>query len=388
MIKNNNFIALFIAVAGMLTACTEELVVETPDVPLTPDTLLTPEDDDNTNALFLLPSITMQEEGTEEQPVTRASYYDGKTQRLMFEWKETDVVGMFPCDANASQQKFDFKKLNQSAAEESGDGVSKAVFKPENTDFQWRNEYSYRAYYPYTTSAQDITSIAIDYSGQTQTAKPDFSAYKNSDTETYYQSELNASAHLTAKTFIMSNQVTPSTSTESLSFKMKHVGGVVRFYLVFPETVNADITEIKLVATKPVFHENATINVLDSTSTPTGEATNVLSLSLAGVHVEKTPSTDAYGHYLLAYMMAYPVKLTEVLSDGSLYIYTQGTDASGNGIYYRSISITKKDINAGGLTQFSVYQNLDDPISMQPIGVEEWKAGLEFSNDGKGTEDW
>lgn len=326
---------------------------------------------------------------------TRGSYYDGVKEGVYFDWvaydKENqtgDVAGIVPITDGAQQLRFECKSVS-TTAEDAPDGVSRALFRREEADFAWNPALTYRAYSPYTSLATDVTAIALDYTGQQQTGKPNMADYfdENSNHAAYYATERSASAHLTAKTFLLSAPATPS-SENALRFKMNHLGGILRFYLAMPASTNIDVTEVRLVATKAVFHESASLNIQSGTTTPTGEATNSLILKTNAVRLD---GSDVYDHYLVAYMMAYPVALTsnDVLgANGKLYIYAKGNDGTKD-VYFRSGSITKKDIVAGQLTQFSVKPTeKDEPIDVQPITVQEWQAGLTLNNDGNGTESW
>lgn len=368
-------------IAGMFAACTQDVAVE----PVAPTMI--PVDEEGVE--FYSPGISLPEGEGNHDMTTRASYYDGKLNGVYFTWVESDKLGIFPAIADASQVKMNFYQLTSTG--ESSGGVSKALFKPESMEFAWQGGQKYRAYYPYTTAATEATNIPMDYSNQTQTGKPNLSDYFAGGTkEDYYNTEKTASAHLTAASFLVSDEQTAESASSMMHFKMSHIGGVVRFYLVLPTTLNADITEVRLVATKPVFHETAKLDITTGTTTPTGEATNNLTLKLTGAHVKYTASTDERGNYLIAYMMAYPVALTTALAAGDgLYIYAKGKNTDKEDVYFRSVNLTKKDISAGKLTQFSVYENTyDEPIDMQAITVQQWQKGLEIDNGGKGTENW
>lgn len=369
-----------ILTAGIFTACSDQLPLD--------ENILSPVDEAGT--VIFAPSITIPEGDGNHLLTSRATYYDGNSQCVFFEWTEKDVVGIFPLVDNATQLKYDCKKVT-TTAESANDGVSKAQFKPEDADFAWTAGQQYRAYYPYTPAAADIIAILLDYTNQTQIGKPDMTAYSVGEEKlsVYNESERAASAHLTAKSFLLS-EVALAEEAKPLGFKMKHLGGVLRFFLTLPNDINADITEVRLVATKPVFHEKAVLNVLAGTTTVTDEATNNLCLKLDNVHVKY--EAGKYDHILAAYMMAYPVALTsnDILgANGKLYIYVKGKDGDDNDLYFRSGAIKKKDIVAGQLTQFSVSPtDKDDPIDLQPITVQQWEDGLNLDNDGKGTGDW
>lgn len=368
-----------ILTAGIFTACSDQLPLE--------DNIQYPAEEAGT--LIIAPSITLPEGEGNDLLTSRATYYDGNTQRVFFKWSNGDKVGIIPCTENPEQVQFNCNDQTITQA----DGIYKAIFNPDNLDFAWSTDFNYRAYYPFfkpTDGLADVKSIPLDYDGQIQEGKPDVDNYVNGDKSNYNKTEITSSAHLTAKSFQVSDISKPSSENGSIYFQLSHIGGVVRFYLTLPTDIDANITEVRLVATKPVFHEKAVLNVLDGTTTVTDEATNNLCLELDNVHVKY--EAGKYDHILAAYMMAYPVALTNdniLGANGKLYIYVKGKDGGNNDLYFRSGAIKKKDIVAGQLTQFSVSPtDKGDPIDLQPITVQQWEDGLNLDNDGKGTGDW
>lgn len=322
------------------------------------------------------------------QDMTRGSYYDGLAGGVRFDWVVGDVVGIVPTEVDKAQQmRFECKTVT-TTSEDSQDGVSKAIFKLEDADFAWTSG-QYYVYYPYTSEATDVTAVPLDYTGQKQTGKPDMVDYFKADGNKadYYATEKTASEHLSEKSFMLSDVT--SVSNNVLPFKMHRLGGIVRFYLALPKELDVSVSEVRLVATKAVFHEHATLNVLTGAITPTGEATNNIKLDITGVTLS---GSNTYAHYLVAYMMAHPVKLTNVLdSSDKIYIYVRGKNTSNNeDVYFRSAENAKKDIVAGKLTQFAIRAaEIEEPIDVQAITVQEWQDGLTMdNNDGKGTGNW
>lgn len=376
-----------ILTVGIFTACSDQL-------PLEEDMLFPAEE---TGTIIFAPSITVPEGDGNHVMTSRGAYYDGTKQGVYFDWTENDVVGIFPLTNKEAQQlKYNCTTVT-TTAESAQDGISKAQFAPDNAEFAWTSGNSYRVYYPFTSVATNITAIPLDYTGQVQVGKPDMTDYykPGGDKEVYLATEKSSSEHLSAKSFLLSDAATPNNG--NLSFRMHHLGGAVRFFLSMPKTINANITEIRLVASKAIFHAHANLNVLTGETSPTGDATNYLCLNLEdgsdhskGVNVKYDATTDNYGHYFVAYMMAYPIKLTELLTtDDGLYIYAKGKDSENKDVYFRSVNLTKRDIPQGVVTQFKVVQ-YEAPIDLQPITVQEWQDGLTIDNgeDGKGTENW
>lgn len=350
-------------------------------------------DDDSaqTNeALVSAPIVALSEEDGNPLMSTRATYFNGEDLRVYFTWEKGQIIGITPIVAEAQQIKYECKSVSETA-EEATDGISRALFKPEDAEFAWTVGQTYRAYFPYTP-AIDMTAIPLDYSGQQQTGKPDMeSYYKGGDNlQTYYESEKLASAHLTAKSYMISAETTAE-ANKNLPLKMSYLCGIVRFFLTMP-IAEITVSEVRLVATKAVFCENATLNLQTGSVTPVEPLTNNVVLTFANTTVQGDVDVEG-SNRLAAYMMVHPVELTndDVLgNNGKLYIYVKG-EIDGDEVYYRSGAIKKKDIVAGDLTQFSVSpKDNNDPIDVQPITLQEWQEGLTLTNgeEGTGTGNW
>lgn len=386
MKKGNALLRLMILplVGSMMYSCSET-------VPGTNSQILSLED----GILVYAPDVAMPVDGG-NQDMTRGSYYDGNKGGVYFDWvaydSETgigDIVGVVPTTGEQAQQmRFECRTVS-TTSDYAQDGVSKAVFKQEDATFALQTNQDYYVYYPYTSEAMDVTAIPMDYTGQQQTGKPDMVDYFKADGNkaNYYATEKTASKHLSEKSFMLSDLTRVSNNV--LPFKMRRLCGIVRFYLALPKDLDVSVSEVRLVATKAVFHEHATLNVLTGAITPTGEATNNIKLDITGVTLS---GSNTYAHYLVAYMMAHPVKLTNVLdSSDKIYIYVRGKNTSNNeDVYFRSAENAKKDIEAGKLTQFAIKATkIEEPIDVQSITVQEWQDGLTMdNNDGKGTGNW
>lgn len=382
--KLKNFLQLGLyPLLGVLTACSDNLPLN--EVPPT----------QSEGAIVSAPKISLSEAEDSPMMSTRATYFDGHEGKVFFTWevydeetKKGDKVGIIPVSDEATQQ-MEYKCRSVSVtAEDAKDGISHALFKQEDATFAWEGGQTYRAYYPFYSGGIDVTAVPLDYTGQTQTGKPDMENYFEGNKENYYKTEKNSSAHLTAKSFMISNVATAE-AQKSLPFKMSYLCGIVRFYLSLPTTLKdgSTISEIRLVTSKPVFHEHATLNVKNGVTTASGEATNNLLLQLNDV----TLSGTTYGNYLVAYMMAHPIALTDAaFNDTNLYIYVRGKDSGGNDVFFRNNNPLKhQDITAGKITRFTVKPLAqDDPIDVQPITVQEWQEGLTLDNEGKGTGNW
>lgn len=329
-----------------------------------------------------------------EDVMTRGAFYDGSRGGVFFDWEaydpqteKGDVVGIIPTTgAEVQQMKYECRSVTSTSDADPDKGISKGFFKQEDADFAWTPGQDYRVYYPYDATALDATAIDMDYTGQQQTGKPDMVDFFAGGTRAnYYETEKSASEHLSKKTFLLS-EVTQVNDDNILPFKMHHLGGIVRFYLALPATIDANVTEVRLVATKAVFHEHATLNAQTGATTPEGEPTSSIVLNVTGASL----AGNAYGHYFVGYMMAYPVALTQVLgASDNIYIYVKGKKANNEEVFFRSGAVAKKDITAGKLTQFAVKPaEKEEPIDVQTITVQEWQEGLTLDNDGKGTENW
>ena len=92
--------------------------------------------------------------------------------------------------------------------------------------------------------------------------------------------------------------------------------------------------------------------------------------------------------YIVAYMAFVPIQLKNLANGCTLYLL--GHDDSGNKKYYRATKpLSKYNLEQNKIQQWAPSEHsVDEPIEVIPVEVEEWKADMEFSNEGTGTEEW
>ena len=99
-------------------------------------------------------------------------------------------------------------------------------------------------------------------------------------------------------------------------------------------------------------------------------------------------SAEKEAGYIVAYMAFVPIQLKNLANGCTLYLL--GHDKSGNKKYYRAkTTLSKYNLEQNKIQQWAPSEHSEDePIEVIPVEVEEWKADMEFSNEGTGTEEW
>lgn len=346
------------------------------------------------------------EDGDED---TRSTFVFDANQ-MVGAWEAGDLVGIYatastdgtPSDENAQQSPF---KLTAS-----GTGYIYMDFAGAG-EYEW-TEFKRTAYFPYDAKNDPTAEPAVSYKGipfsfkgQKQTGGVNMTAYyngtgSNDETDpngpgyqniTYKASEAAACAHLGAYDFMIAPEqdytVHENTGIGYVRFPMNHVGAIARFFLLAPKE-KLRINKMRLVASEPVFYTDFTADLSSHNPvsliengvrgdncqiTPVGDKTAVLELDFPTtakpyVTVDYNATTAPYGHYLLAYMMMYPVDLSGV-KELYLYVEAETLDASGNPTgkikNYRTSNLEKKVMSSGKYYQWK-YKALDDdhPIEL------------------------
>lgn len=199
-------------------------------------------------------------------------------------WSEGDIIGIFPMEEGSRQIAFDIK---------SGSGSSSASFDGKGWGLKSGTEYV--AYYPCSSNAfLDKTSIALDYTGQTQNG--------NGDT-----------SHLGTYDFLK----TASTQAVngSLDLQFEHIGTLVHLTLNVP---NGTYKKVEL-HTDGTFYSKAFLNLETGNTLPDEDSeTKTMTLNLNNVSVSDGK--------LEIFTMIYPVDL-----EGS-NIYSYAYDEEGNNV--------------------------------------------------------
>ncbi|MBQ0141882.1 MAG: hypothetical protein KBT06_03615, partial [Prevotellaceae bacterium] len=274
----------------------------------------------------------------------------------------------------------------------------------------------------------------ISYSGQRQANNVEMEWYYKGDQydSEYLASEAKASLHLGDFDYMLSTQKTPR-PTGGVDFPFEHLASVVRFFLRTPNTVTGvyHFNRIWVVAPKPIFYTQATVDMSNCTEQPivaekhltrTGEPSKALCLSLGSddedddvppYFVMNYP-TEKYSRYIVAYMMLNPVNLgakdytvtsgdftknfPPVLEDtDEIHLYLEGVkvkDEYGVDVnepaIFKTAPLEHKNFKAGYVYQWTDNSlKVADPILLEPIEIEDWNA-LDIDNtvNGNGTSLW
>lgn len=262
-------------------------------------------------------------------------------------------------------------------------------------DFVWDDIVRWSAYLPHKPQNEEKGENYIkryfSFAGQKQKALADVGAYfeagnaatedtKNELLNQYHLTEAEASSHL-GDFDVMISPETKWTDGVRINFQMRHVGAIARIYLKALEE-NLTIKDVKLICDKKIFYENGSFTLfshpyvndennnygvnLDRNSTdcqikPEGDPVNKLQLDYAEGCVTKKSSTGAYGPYVVAYLMMYPITYNPT-TDGNLFAYVTATDSEGKEVHYVSEPLSKKTMKSGKLYQWTSATHPDDGL--------------------------
>ncbi len=364
--------------------------------------------------------------------ITRSALaFDG--QNLVFGWHQGDEIGLYPTakdveklesrdgllnpEDNEANKHISYPTENLWRTNPLRNSQSKFVateLKPgsqtikidyEYGDFLWDDVVRWSAYFPY--SADDIdknnggdeiketyVSRFFDFSGQIQNGLVNISAYKKGTTgedagasnSVYRASEATACAHLGDKDVLISPET--AWSDNRIHFQMRHVGAVIRLYLLAPKE-DLIIKDIKLICDSKIFYEKGQFTLLshpynanatdgnygvnlDLTSDdcqikalPVGEPKNNLVLKFAdGTAKTVYDASDSYKRYVTAYIMTYPITYDpEVHGNLFAYVtaYKQGESADKE-YHFVSKALEGKVMKPGCYYQWTSSTHADDGL--------------------------
>lgn len=329
---------------------------------------------------------------------------------MTFGWSASDNISVFKYEAEHPQPI----QFVQTAGNSEGSLACSIKSADENIKYLLGNT-EYVAYYPYHPKEDfDGYSIDVKYTDQVQTASVDMRHYfdtketMTADNETarlnyqaYKDSEKNAAAHLNNYDYMCA----PHTKTRAMggiTFPMKRMGAIVRFYIKSPKE-DMVYTELQLYNESEEFTLEGTINVQNSTLTPT-KTSHVMKLKLGvdgngfdiGVNGNTNPFYKLNGDkaYLVAYMMLGPVDLSSSTEHprkkSILYLIAHDKNVPANVHYYKAELSAQPNLYANILHQWQLSGNEpDNAIEFTETTVEEWTQATGYDNgDGKGTESW
>ena len=338
--------------------------------------------------------------------------FDYITRTLLFSWEINDLVGVFPDreDNRNSQIEYTvnemisahrarFTQVDNAVSPEIKTGNLFVSYKPAKEKYEGKS-----------------TEIPFSFANQYQENPVNMKSYwdtlkVNGEGKYYKESEKMASKHLPKYDFQVSAGAAPRDN--HLVFDYTRLSSFVRLYLKVTEEATYD--SIIILNKDANFFIDGTMdiskNVSSAAFTPKTKL-HYVTLRLGEKTVEngvtkyagfriwndnKAPkiedqcalwSATKNAGYIVAYMAFVPIQLKNLANGCTLYLL--GHDDSGNKKYYRAKQpLSKYNLEQNKIQQWAPSENsVDEPIEVIPVEVEEWKADMEFSNEGTGTEDW
>lgn len=362
------------------------------------------------------PDIELQDGGY----ITKCDFRDGDNVSrssfvfdnnfIRFAFNQGDITGIYPTFNLTKQEKTDYAQQEQSAFVLAASGSGFIHIDPEgNPDgFTWADGFKRTAYFPYDGSFNPnnkthpvcYNALPFSFKNQVQEGYVNLTAYYNGDSRgdkgndnpTYRESEEKACAHLNSCNFLISPESEFNVNTGRIRFYAHPIGAVARFYLLAPKE-KMQLMSLRLVASKPIFYEEGTVDLTsnpyngnaedkndglklvssvytkdkDRQMHPVGDPVSSIELKFAdNVWTNYDATTMPYGHYMIAYLMMYPVNLTEV---SELYVYLTAKDKDGKVKNYRTNNLEKKDLFSGNYYQW-MYKALDDEHPIELTATE------------------
>lgn len=231
-----------------------------------------------------IPDFVSDESATRTNLVPTASSVE-------FSWKEGDQVGIYT--ESTSMANFDIDQISQDAKSATFNGGG----------FSLTEGSTYYAFYPYDAASTSKTSVAVDYTGQTQTANNDCS-------------------HLAAYDFMVAKAA--ASGPNEASFDFGHLSAIAKFKISLPQ--DGTFTSFMISSEMPVLTKGTVDLTMPSASISSSQSSNNVVLELNDIQsASKT---------LTAYLMLPPtnmsgVEMTCTLKDKSDNIYI-GTIAGKN----------------------------------------------------------
>ena len=338
--------------------------------------------------------------------------FDYKTRTLLFSWVMGDLVGVFPVqDDNSKSQivytvnemisahRARFTQKDNAVSPEIKTGNLFVSYKPAKEKYEGKS-----------------TEIPFSFANQYQENPVNMKSYwdtlqVNGEGKYYKESEKMASKHLPKYDFQVSAGAAPRDN--HLVFDYTRLSSFVRLYLKVKEEATYD--SIIILNKDADFFIDGTMDISKNVSseafTPKttlhyvtlrlGEKTVVDGVtkydgfSIWNDHQTEDDekkcalwSATKQAGYIVAYMAFVPIQLKNLANGCTLYLL--GHDKSGNKKYYRAkTTLSKYNLEQNKIQQWAPSENsVDEPIEVIPVEVEEWKADMEFSNEGTGTEEW
>ena len=359
---------------------------------------------------------------------------DGK---MMFEWRDTDKIAVYPMYKEGANQDFNsigesmMKKLMYRRSTTNSVDLDKAEFSINDEKYilDVKNTRDYVAWAPLLEGPAftnrivpelGYTEMPVVYNGQIQASNVEMGHYvttDNTEMAAYMASEKAASAHLGTFDYLYAQGNQGMTGYTCFNFS--HLQATIRFYMVIPEPDKPQEFDSLIIYHKHDAGDIAGYNFvtkgrfnLDTKSMTVDEIASKLTLKLGteteGMDlIDHEVGSDTEGEYksvykrgdryfLIAYMQMYPVNITmDNMQKPTLYLCGHtGSEATGDlkKNFYKA-RLDKKNILAGKWYQWATSLDEDQPIEFEVVSVQEWEADDTFYNtvnkqEGQGTQDW
>lgn len=342
---------------------------------------------------------------------------------MKFEWSADDVLRIYPKYSEKADQGFSgpayapgtLLTLLDGKTRVNSDGSVTGEFglNGKSVILNAVNTSTYLTFFPgRIATSPGYEEIEVSYLNQRQETNVQMGKY-GVDDEAYLASEKAASAHLSDYLFMHGEA--EQTSSGFTSFDMYHLGATVRFFMKIPDADNPQVFDSliiyhKYVSDEPIqmFTAKGTFNLGTKELTRVGGQPSMLTLKLgpedgSGLDlVDHESTSEDYGKYssvykrganylMVAYMEMYPVSITlEAMKLPTLYLIGhRGTGADKVRTVYKA-TLTKKNIRAGYVYQWTCAPDDEEPISFEEITVQQWEDEVGYNNGetGKGTANW
>lgn len=338
--------------------------------------------------------------------------FDYNTRTLLFSWEINDLVGVFPDREDNHKSQIVYTVNEMISAHRARFTQKDNAVSPVKTGEQFVSYKPAKDNYDGNSS-----TIPVSFANQYQENPVNMKSYLdtlkvNKGEGKYYKaSEEMASIHLPKYDYQVSSGAAPRDN--HLVFDYTRLSSFVRLYLKVTEEATYD--SIIILNKDADFFIDGTMDISKNVSSDAFKHKTTLhyvTLRLgkktvkngvteyAGFKIwndNKAPkiedqcalwSAEKKAGYIVAYMAFVPIQLKNLANGCTLYLL--GHDKSGNKKYYRAKQpLSKYNLEQNKIQQWAPSEHsVDEPIEVIPVEVEEWKADMEFSNEGTGTEEW
>lgn len=339
--------------------------------------------------------------------------FDYNTRTLLFSWEMGDLVGVFPVQDDNSKSQIAYTVNEMISSHRARFTQVDQGTQPDNIN---KGE-QFVSYKPATENYEgNSTEIPFSFANQYQENPVNMKSYwdtlqVNGEGKYYKESEKMASKHLPKYDFQVSAGAAPRDN--HLVFDYTRLSSFVRLYLKVKEEATYD--SIIILNKDADFFIDGTMDIsknvsseaftpktklhyvtlrLGEKTTDENGVTEYAGFKIWNDHEAKEDenkctlwSAEKEAGYIVAYMAFVPIQLKN-LKGCTLYLL--GHDDDRNKKYYRAKQpLSKYNLEQNKIQQWAPSENsVDEPIEVIPVEVEEWKADMEFSNEGTGTEEW